>query len=375
MKNNLDYTLLHLSLISGVGPATIERLTQNLTLEQLAQLYNFTKSDCVTLLGLSETLAEKIVTGLAHKDLLTKELELIDKYDINWATLLCTATYPVALKTIHLAPTVLYWRGQLESSDHKTVACVGSRNSNKYGSDVIDHILPELLHDNWVTVSGGAIGIDTLVHKKTVQENGKTYAILGSGLLRPYPASNITLFKDIVASGGAVISSFALQQEPIAGNFPSRNRIIAGLSKVCLIIQAAEKSGALITARYALEQGREVCAVPGSIFDPLAQGCNQLISQGATPISYAEDILHALGYVHERKNSSADNVNKYEQKTIMGETTLSQKIISFCAGPRSTDELLAQLTCTELELHDELFALQLSGAVEQNFMGLWQKSH
>jgi len=369
MKNNLDYTLLHLSLISGVGPATIERLTQYLTLEQLAELSRYTKSDCMTLLGLSDTLAEKIVAGLADKDLLTKELELIEKYTISWATLLCPDTYPLSLKTIHLAPTVIYWRGKLEPADHTTIACVGSRNSNSYGSDVVNHILPELLHDNWITVSGGAVGIDTLVHKKTLQEKGVTYAVLGSGLLCPYPASNIPLFKEIVASGGAVISSFPLRQEPVAGNFPSRNRIIAGLSKVCLIIQAAEKSGALITARYALEQGREVCAVPGSIFDPLAKGCNQLIAQGATPVSNAEDILKSLGYVTHARGQ------KYEQKTIIGEITLAQRIISFCVAPRSTDELLTHLTCTEQELHDELFTLQLSAAVEQNFMGLWQKSH
>ena len=366
MQNNLEHTLLHLSLIPGIGPATIERFTQNLTLEQLSDIYTFTKADCLTIIKLPEYTAEKIVAGLAQKELLEKELELIQAHDISWSTLLSTS-YPTALKSIHLAPTVLYWQGELEHEKEKTIACVGSRKSNFYGNDVVNYILPELLLDNWTLVSGGALGIDTLVHKKALQQKGSTYAVLGSGLLKPYPASNSFLFKEIAASGGAVISSFPLQQEPLAGNFPSRNRIIAGLSKACLVIQAAEKSGALITARFALEQGREVCAIPGSILDPLSKGCNQLIGQGATPILEPGDILKALGYLQNTKN--------YTQKTITTEITLAHKIIRICEKAKSFDELLASLECAEQELQDELFSLQLAGEIEQNFMGHWQKTY
>ncbi len=366
MANTLDHTLLHLSLIPGIGPATIERFTQNLTLEQLSHIYSFAKADFLSGIKLPEQTIEKIIAGLAQKELLAKELELIDKHDIAWSTILSNS-YPTILKSIHLAPTILYWQGELEYEKEKTIACVGSRKSNFYGNDVINYLVPELLEDNWTLVSGGALGIDTLVHKKALQQKGKTYAVLGSGLLKPYPASNSFLFKEIAASGGAVISSFPLQQEPLAGNFPSRNRIIAGLSKACLVVQAAEKSGALITARFALEQGREVCAVPGSILDPLSKGCNQLIGQGATPIIEPGDILKALGYL--------DNKKKYEQKTIALELTFSQKITVLCEKAKSFDELLVLLECSEQELQEELFTLQLSGIVEQNFMGHWQKSY
>ena len=363
MHNTLDHTLLHLSLIPGIGPATIERFTQNLTLEQLSHIYTFTKADCLNSIKLPDNTAEKIVAGLAQKQLLEKELELIAKHDISWATILAE-NYPAMLKSIHLAPTILYWQGELEPRKEKTIACVGSRKSNFYGNDVVNYILPELLEDAWTLVSGGALGIDTLVHKKALQHKGITYAVLGSGLLKPYPGSNSFLFKEIAASGGAVISSFPLQQEPLAGNFPSRNRIIAGLSKACLVIQAAEKSGALITARFALEQGREVCAIPGSILDPLSKGCNRLIEQGATPILESGDILKALGYGQTKI--------RYQQKTIISEATFSQKIITLCEKAKSFDELLVLLACTEQELHDELFSLQLMHTIEQNFMGLWQ---
>ena len=127
---------------------------------------------------------------------------------------------------------------------------------------------------------------------------------------------------------------------------------------------SAEKSGALITARFALEQGREVCAIPGSILDPLSKGCNRLIEQGATPILESGDILKALGYGQTKI--------RYQQKTIISEATFSQKIITLCEKAKSFDELLVLLACTEQELHDELFSLQLMHTIEQNFMGLWQ---
>ncbi len=201
--------------------------------------------------------------------------------------------------------------------------------------------------------------------------------MLGSGLLQPYPAANKRLFDEIVTSGGAVISSFALDQAPLAGNFPARNRIISGLSKACLVIQAAEKSGALITSRYALEQGREVCAVPGPITDPLSYGPHQLISSGALLVKQAADITQALGYesTTQKNNlltSSPKQISFIQKPLAFQQLSMPEKLLALCAQLQSFDELLMQLNCTETDLQTILFELQLEGKLEQDFMGRWQ---
>jgi Predicted Rossmann fold nucleotide-binding protein involved in DNA uptake len=148
-----------------------------------------------------------------------------------------------------------------------------------------------MVENGWVIVSGGAIGADSMAHAKTVACGGRTMAIIGSGLLNPYPSSNEKLFNDILASGGLILSPFGMQTVARPGNFPARNRVIAGLSLGCVVVQAAKKSGASITAQLALDNGREVFAVPGLFHDELSIGCHALIQQGAKIISDAYDIL------------------------------------------------------------------------------------
>lgn len=369
-----DQTLLHFSLITSVGPAVIEKLVQNLTFEQIDSVYNFKIKDFQKYCGVSEKIATILVAGLADKNILDKELNLINKYSIKWSTFIDN-NYPISLKAIHLPPTIIYWRGNIEPLNDKAIAFVGSRACNNYGIEMVNRLVPPLVQDDWTIVSGGALGIDTAAHNITIKDNGKTYVIMGSGLLSPYPTGNIKLFEKIIDSNnGAVISSFSLMQPPAAINFPIRNRIISGLSKACVVVQAAEKSGALITANYALNQGKEVCVVPGAVTDILSMGCNKLIAQGANLITSASDITDLLGYTQKLKvsliNPNLTNLEKNINKTFINKT-IKEKIISLCSEPVDFDELLLKIECEEKKLQSELFDLQMEEKIEQNFMGLW----
>ncbi len=200
--------------------------------------------------------------------------------------------YPKLLNELYDPPGVIFVRGTLPSEDKKHIAVVGSRKATNYGFQSVEKIVEPLAKAGVVIVSGLAYGIDSLAHKKTLEAGGLTVAVLGSGIDNDsiYPSQNRTLASQIVASGGAVISEFPVGTPPLPLHFPLRNRIIAGLCHGTLVIEAAIKSGSLITARSAMESGRTVYAVPGSIHSPLSEGPNNLIKMGATPVTSAEDI-------------------------------------------------------------------------------------
>src|SRR3989338_8220734 len=273
--------ILHLTLIPSVGLGIIVRLTKILASDkQPDRWYSYKVGDFVRF-GIGEPTAQKIVAGLSDMQMLDDELYLIEKHAVSWTTLL-DEKYPQMLAHIHTPPPVLYWQGEpLWKDNESMLAFVGARKGNKYGQIAIEKLIPDLVIQGWVIVSGGAYGIDAMAHRATVQVGGKTIVVVGSGLLKPYPPEQKKLFDEIVHKGGAVLSSFPLHDEPSAWKFPVRNRIIAGLSQGCVVVQAAEKSGALITASYALQEGRQVFAVPGPIDDELSVGCHKLLQEGA----------------------------------------------------------------------------------------------
>lgn len=374
--------LLHLSLIPQVGPATIEKLISALEKDQLLNIYSFTKNDFTAIGQLQQSVAIRITQGLLDKKLLDEELGLIDKHNIKLLTVY-NSEYPQLLKNIYLPPAVLYIKGNLDINNDRMISIVGSRKPDKYGYNVVNKLVPELVEHNWVLVSGGALGIDTIVHKSVLGNKGSTIAVLGSGLLCPYPATNKDLFTEISKFQGAVISSFPLRMSALAGNFPARNRIIAGLSKGCVVVQAANQSGALITARYALEQGREVFAVPGAIDNILSAGCHKLISEGATLVTCANDIRLglrdanvAVNKQEERQlsiNLQSNMQNNLEIKPVVLPETPKELILFLAKNPVSFDDILAQSNLTPSQLQEILWSLAIDGLVEQNFMGLWQK--
>ncbi len=349
--------LLHLFLIDGVGPAIIEILLQKK--ESLKDLYSFSASAISMHFGLTPAAAQKIVIGLKDAHKLEQELWLIEKNKIQYFSLLDEG-YPELLKHIHRPPTILYVKGQL--TQEKSIAIIGARKANFYGQKVIATLVPDLVGNGWTIVSGGAIGADTMAHKETLKNDGKTVAIIGAGLLQLYPASNRRLFAQIIDTGGAVVSSFPLLSSAQVGNFPARNRIIAGMAKGVVVVQAAHKSGAKITAEFALEQGKEVFAVPGSIEDELSVGCHDLIGQGAKLVQSAKDILQEFGEVPINKNIKEDKLAE-PFKTI----------VQLCAQPCSVDFLIAQTQINLFQMQQLLFDLQLEGKLTQNLAGQWER--
>jgi len=377
--------LLHCSLINGFGPASLTKVInflKNSGSSALESIYLLKETDFERA-GLSKELAKNLVIGLSDKKLLETELELIQKFAIQFLTIIDTDShlgFQEILKNIHLPPLVLYVKGKSLDAFTKTVAIVGSRKCDNYGARAIDIVLPDIIKCGWATVSGGAYGIDTLVHQKTIDLNGDTIAVLGSGLLNMYPATNKKLFRTIAEGNGTVVSSFPLNSPPLAGNFPARNRIIAGLSQACLVIQAAQKSGALITANFALEQGKDVGAVPGGIDNALSAGCHELIRQGAACITSSAQALELLRddsvpsnlfiAFNSGNKHNLDLTNCTEPQKIQ---TMEDKILLLCKNSVSFDELLVSLDISFNDLNNKLLELQLNGLISQNFLGLWER--
>lgn len=201
--------------------------------------------------------------------------------------------YPFLLSEIYNPPLIIYYRGNLNVNWEKSLSIVGSRKCSEYGRKIVSDFMPAITDLDITTVSGLAIGIDSEVHQKTLQNQGITVAVLGSGLDRcsVYPRVNRGLADEIVARGGVVMSEFPIGSEPLSFHFPQRNRIISGLSLAVLVVEAGMKSGSLITARLALEEGREVFSVPGDIFSDSFVGSNNLLKYGANVVAGVEDIL------------------------------------------------------------------------------------
>ncbi|OGY45571.1 MAG: DNA protecting protein DprA [Candidatus Buchananbacteria bacterium RIFCSPLOWO2_01_FULL_46_12] len=222
-----------------------------------------------------------------------QEWEKVEKSGAKIMTIL-DPNYPKLLAEIYDPPPLLYYRGQLDLNNDLPLAVVGSRKMSSYGQQATQTLVADLALAKLTIISGLALGVDALAHQTALENRGKTLAVLGSGIDVIMPSTNYRLAEEIIASGGALISEFPLGTRPQKFNFPRRNRVIAGLSLGVLIVEAAAKSGALITARCALEQNREVFAVPGSIYEPNCVGTNNLIKLGARPVTDANDIFETL---------------------------------------------------------------------------------
>jgi DNA processing protein len=365
--------ILHLSLIDGIGPASIQAINMYVKRSDVSasDLYSFLVSDWVRECGVTERAAQLLVVGLSDKTTLENELALISRHNIKWVTI-ADEQYPALLREIHIPPSVLYWQGGDFNDEQKNIAIVGSRKSNFYGQRVVNALVPGLVGAGHAIVSGGALGIDAMAHDATLKAGGKTIVVLGSGLLNLYPATNKRLFAAIRENNGLLVSSFPLMTEPKPGNFPARNRIIAGLSHGCLVVQAAKKSGSLITAQYALEQGREVFAVPGPIDDELSVGCNMLIQQGAKLVVTADDIINEYGSRVIIHDVYAPIRHVQQALFAVDELTPVQKqIIHACKQPVPLDEIVAITALDFSVVQAELFDLQLAGKVQQDFLGMW----
>ncbi|MBU3925546.1 DNA-processing protein DprA [Patescibacteria group bacterium] len=269
-----------------------------------------------------------------------------------------TSKFPSLLKEIPIPPKELYIIGEFPPEDKIYLAVVGSRKFTTYGKEVCERIIYGLKGFNFVIVSGLALGIDSIAHRVAITNNLPTIAIPGSGLdekvLHPY--SHKKLADQIVEAGGCLISEFEPEMPAGLHTFPIRNRIIAGISHGVLVIEAAERSGTLITANFALEFNRDVFAVPGSIFNENSKGTNKLIKMGAAPIISAEDILDAYNIVHSGENL----------KINFPVSPLEQKILETLIEPINRDDLIRKLGLPATEINSTLSLMLLNGLIKES---------
>ncbi|BCN92455.1 DNA processing protein DprA [Thiomicrorhabdus immobilis] len=282
--------------------------------------------------------------------------------------------YPQSLTEISEAPIVLGVRGNIELLSDPQIAIVGSRHASRLGVETAKDFAKHLSSQGLAITSGLALGIDTAAHKGALEGVGKTVAVVATGLDRIYPASNQKLGHQI-AEEGAMISEFPLGTKPLNYNFPRRNRIISGLSLGTLVVEAALKSGSLITARTALEQGREVFAVPGSIHNPLAKGCHQLIKQGAKLVESGQDVLEELSSNLQSTLNLFAEQSTVEKKSASAVNTQSQSKLLEWIGYDAIglDELVVLSKMPVSSLQGELMLLELSGEVEALSAARWRR--
>lgn len=341
------------NLVTGIGPAKTRMLLEAFG-GDLGRAWN-ADAEALRAAGLDRRALENLLHARATCDLNT-EMERIGALGITLVTWE-DASYPRLLGQIYDPPPVLYVKGQLLPQDEWAVAVVGTRTATAYGKEAATQIAGGLARNGVTIVSGLARGIDSIAHQASLEAGGRTIGVLGCGLDIIYPPENRRLASQIVQQG-ALISEYPLGTAPEGGNFPPRNRIISGMSLGTVIVEAGSRSGALITAEYALDQGREVFAVPGNIFRRASQGTNTLIREGATPVLSVEDILETLNLRMVTQQQVA--------RAIIPENEAESRLLDYLsADPIHVDELGQQAGLPISEVTGVLTLMELKGMVRQ----------
>lgn len=340
-----------LKTLDGVSQQKKIELVKNLGNSKT--VYQASKSILENIKGINKDISNII---LENKDMNKAEkiLNTMRKEDINGITFYHDS-YPKSLREIYNPPFLIYMRGNLLSADESAIALVGARKATSYGKWAAHTIASKLAEYGVTVVSGMAYGVDTFAHQGALENGGRTIAVLGCGVDICYPKSNYKLMKQIIEQG-AVISEYDPGTPPLPRYFPARNRIISGLSKGIVIVEAGLKSGSLITAEYALEQGRDVYAIPGNIESIYSQGTNKLIKEGAIPIISIEDFLYELNLV----NSSITLDDKIElgsdERELLESVEKYQSI--------SVDALIYKLRKQPSEVNALLTILEIKGLIK-----------
>jgi DNA processing protein len=339
-------------LISGIGSTRLGRL-----IEHCGSIDAAWRAPAPELraAGLSADVASSVVAERAKLDL-DHELEKLERHGVEALTL-DDERYPRLLRQIPSPPPVLYTRGALELSDDVGIGIVGTRRATGYGNDMARRLSGDLAAAGVTIVSGLALGIDTVAHRAALDAGGRTIAVFGCGLDTIYPPRNRNLAERI-AENGALVSEYPLGTRPDARNFPVRNRIISGLTRGVVVIEAPLRSGALITAGFAADQGRDVYAVPGSALSAASAGCHALIRDGATLVTSADDILAEL---------NIETAQQHAQTRILLPGTDAERLLMTIIGaePRHVDELAHESGLPIHEASGTLLAMELKGLVRQ----------
>lgn len=360
-----------LSGIKGIGNKKIRGMMEYF--REPVNLFNCSALELKNVVGLSDNDVGNIMGAKNEKyieDNVYRKLEDLDRRGIRYVDYY-SDEYPSRLKNIYDSPLGLYVRGELPKDNIPMVAVVGARNCSEYGRGVAKEISKELASMGVGIISGMARGIDVAAHTGAVKGKGVTYAVLGCGIDRCYPPENMNAFMECIESGG-VISEYGVGVMPIAANFPMRNRIISGLSDIILVVEAKKKSGSLITADMALEQGRSVMAVPGRIIDVMSEGCNNLIYNGATMV------LSALDVIRELNHYGFDIVESDSEDDILKNITLatSEKIVydRLCLVPKSIRNIMEECNMEYQKVVEILIKLELNDVIIQTSKGFYAKN-
>lgn len=281
-----------LNLVSGIGPIRVNQLLSVLGSPQA--ILTSSRDQLARVAGVGADLAERIASP-DHAAAVEQEMDIVERGGATVVTRVDEA-FPNQLLELRDPPLCLYVRGSLDAlrTMNHAVAIVGSRRTTRYGTRMAEHLAGAAAFGGWTVVAGLARGIDSVAHEATLEAGGCTVAVLGSGLGRVYPRENIDLARRMVDAGGALVSEFPMLFPPDKRTFPMRNRIIAGMTRGTIVVEAGFKSGSLITATQALEQGRQVFAVPGPVDSPQSRGCHQLIKDGANLAETFADVVDGL---------------------------------------------------------------------------------
>ncbi|MBC8284292.1 MAG: DNA-protecting protein DprA [Nitrospinae bacterium] len=354
-RETLKYWLA-LNMVVGVGRTLFHRLV--LGLGSPREVFSASRSELLRIQGIGEKVVGEIKCFDVDSDA-ERELRLAEKEGVRVLTLE-SSEYPPLLKAIYDPPPILYVQGKALNTISLPLAVVGTRTPSEYGKLIAERLCLKLASAGFSIVSGLARGIDTLAHKAALTAGTDTIAVFGCGLGHTYPPENIKLRQQIIEQG-AVLSEFPIFMRPDRNNFPARNRILSGLSLGTVVVEAAEKSGALITADFALEQGREVFAVPGNITSLKSRGTNSLIKAGAklvdSPEAILEELLPAFGESLKAEKETVDpKLDNDQEKRIFSLLSLESRHI---------DNLIENSNLSPAQVSATLLQLELRGLVRQ----------
>ncbi|QQG43144.1 MAG: DNA-protecting protein DprA [Candidatus Daviesbacteria bacterium] len=354
--NNVAY-LLVLHSVDGLGPVRLKKV-----LDHFGQARNAWEAKGSELLGMGipQNTVEKFLATRKNLDP-EKYLTSVQKSGIKWKTIF-DEDYPYLLKQIYDPPILFYYWGEFTAADRKAIAVVGTRKMTGYGKLVTERFTENLVLAGLTIVSGLARGVDSIAHRTALKNGGRTIAVLGGGFNKIFPPENDKLAKEIAEGHGVVLSEFPPDCPSVAGNFPARNRIISGLTQATLVTEAAVDSGSLITARLALEQGREVFAVPGPITSELSRGPLDLIKEGARPIFEPSEILEELGITGKAQSPVEITDLTEVEKQILNILQNDQKHI---------DEICQILGVPVAGISGELLKMEIKGLIRNLGAGIY----
>lgn len=360
----LSQSLLALNMLPKLGPVRIRRLLERFG--NAEGIFQAREQQLVRVKGIGPELARIIVRWEDHVDLIREErairdrgLSVLTPDDELW---------PESLRHLPDAPILLYVWGNIEARDTHAIAVVGSRKLTHYGRSSTQKFSFQLAHAGFTIVSGLARGIDTAAHEGALAANGRTIAVLGSGLGQLYPPENMSLAERIADGHGAVVSEFPLHTAPDTQTFPQRNRIVAGWSKGLLVIECPARSGALITANLAGDYGRHVFAIPGPIDRPSSEGCNNLIREGATLVTDGSQILDDLSELplQAPRPSQPDLPLDPPRQTVPHLSDDEQAVANHLdADPRTIDQIIEESGLTASVVASTLLRLEMKSLVKQ----------